>query len=219
MANEVEGVEIFASSAIGSSGRPSASSSSTIAGLRSDSFQRFRKSSRLAKRFFSAFLFGEIAKGLGDELAVLVEIFHALGVVTAINRIKMKLAAPELDASIRGVYLASEIRARLSSMTASERRKTLATADEATVSAVLSGPGYLSGLTPLEIEAARMGWATKRYPDELRRLQYLESIGDHLQRAGQLLLGYQMKVADQSLVAAARARSKVANDAIAAATG
>lgn len=64
-----------------------------------------------------------------------------------------------------------------------------------------------------------MGWATKRYPDELRRLQYLESIGDHLQRAGQLLLGYQMKVADQSLVAAARARSKVASDAIAAATG
>jgi hypothetical protein len=53
----------------------------------------------------------------------------------------------------------------------------------------------------------------------LRRLQYLESIGDHLQRAGQLLLGYQMKVADQSLVAAARARSKVASDAIAAATG
>jgi len=52
----------------------------------------------------------------------------------------------------------------------------------------------------------------------LRRLQYLESIGDHLRRAGALVLGYQMKVADQSLVAAARARLKVASDAIAAAT-
>jgi hypothetical protein len=103
-------------------------------------------------------------------------------------------------------------------MTASERRKTLASADEATVSAILSGLGFLSGLTPLEIEAARMGWATKWYPDELRRLQYLESIGDHLHRAGSLLLGYQMKVADQSLVAAARACAKVASDAIAAAT-
>jgi hypothetical protein len=66
------------------------------------------------------------------------------------------------------------------------------------------GPGYLSGLTPLEIEAARMGWATKKFPDELKRLQYLESIGDHLQRAGSLLLGYQLKCADQNIVAAAR---------------
>ncbi|MGA7385737.1 MAG: hypothetical protein WBW81_13905 [Methylocella sp.] len=52
----------------------------------------------------------------------------------------------------------------------------------------------------------------------LRWLQYLESIGDHLRRAGAPVLGYQMKVPDQSLVAAARARSKVASDAIAAAT-
>jgi len=34
-----------------------------------------------------------------------------------------------------------------------------------------------------------------------------------------LLLGYQLKVADQSLVAAARQRAKVATDAIVAATG
>jgi hypothetical protein len=33
-----------------------------------------------------------------------------------------------------------------------------------------------------------------------------------------ILLGYQTKLADQSLVAAARARAKVASDAIAAAT-
>ena len=44
------------SSASGSSGRPSSSSSSMIACLRSAAFQRLRKSSRLAKRFFSAFL-------------------------------------------------------------------------------------------------------------------------------------------------------------------
>jgi hypothetical protein len=137
---------------------------------------------------------------------------------TWITKIRMKTAAPEPDMTVRGVYLATEIRARLSAMTASERRKVLATADEATVSAVLSGPGYLSGLTPLEIEAARMGWATKKFPDELKRLQYLESIGDHLQRAGSLLLGYETKLFDRSLVQAARARAKVASDAIAAAT-
>jgi hypothetical protein len=130
----------------------------------------------------------------------------------------MKMAAPEPDMSVRGVYLATEIRARLSVMTASDRRKVLATADEATVSAVLSGPGFLSGLSPLEIEAARLAWSSKRYPDESRRLKYLESIGDHLARASQLLLGYQTKVSDQSLVRAAQARSKVAADAIAAAT-
>jgi hypothetical protein len=75
-----------------------------------------------------------------------------------------------------------------------------------------AGPGYLSGLTPLEIEAARMGWATKKFPNELKRLQYLESIGDQLQRAGSLLLGYGVKVA-------ARARAKAATDAITAAAG
>jgi hypothetical protein len=117
--------------------------------------------------------------------------------VTGFPPIKMKLAAPEPDMTVRGVYLATEIRARLSAITAAERRKVLATADEATTSAVLSGPGFLSGLSSLEIEAVRMSWATKRYPNELKRLQYLESIGDHLQRAGSLLLGYQMKVADQ----------------------
>jgi len=137
---------------------------------------------------------------------------------TAITRIKMKLAAPAADGSVRGIYLATEIRSRLAAMTASDRRKTLAAADEAPISAILSGPAFLSGLTPLEIEAARMGWATKRYPDELRRLQYLESIGDHLQRASSLVLGYGVKLADQSLVRAARARAKVASDAIAAAT-
>jgi hypothetical protein len=52
--------------------------------------------------------------------------------------------------------------------------------------AAQAGPGYLSGLSPLEIEVARLGWLTKKFPDELKRLQYLESIGDHLQRAGSL---------------------------------
>ena len=65
-------------SAIGSSGRPSASSSSTIACLRLAAFQRFRKSSRLAKRFFSAFLV-KSRRDFCHELAVLVEIFHAFG--------------------------------------------------------------------------------------------------------------------------------------------
>jgi hypothetical protein len=137
---------------------------------------------------------------------------------TAITRLQMKLAAPEPDMTARGFYLSGEIRARLSAMTQSERRKVLATADEATVSAVLSGPGFLSGLSPLEIEAARLAWSSKRYPDESRRLKYLESIGDHLARGSQLLLAYQMKLSDQSLVRAAQARAKVASDAIAAAT-
>ena len=61
-----------------SSGKPSASSSSTIACLRSVALQRFKKSSRLAKCFLQR-LFGEVAQGFGDELAVLIEIFHPFG--------------------------------------------------------------------------------------------------------------------------------------------
>jgi hypothetical protein len=63
-----------------------------------------------------------------------------------------------------------------------------------------NSPKRAHGLSPLEIEAARLAWSSKRYPDESRRLKYLESIGDHLARASQLLLGYQTKVSDQSLV-------------------
>jgi hypothetical protein len=103
-------------------------------------------------------------------------------------------------------------------MTASERRKLVAQADETTISAILSGPGFLSGLTPLEIEVARTNWSSKKFPDELRRLKYLETIGGHLARASSLLLGYQTKLSDRGLVEASQRRAKVAADAIAAAT-
>ena len=56
VADEVEGVEVLADF-VGEwlERQPSSSSSSMIACLRSADFQRFRKSSRLAKRFFRAF--------------------------------------------------------------------------------------------------------------------------------------------------------------------
>ena len=99
---------------------------------------------------------------------------------TAIRLIQKKLAAPEADPSVRGVYLATEIRSRLSAMTASDRRKTVMQGDDVVVSAVLSGPEFLSGLTALEKEACRAAWATKKFPDELKRLQYLETLAVHL---------------------------------------
>ena len=50
-----------------------------------------RKSSRLAK-WLPQCLFGEVAQGLGDELAVLVEIFHPLGDDGRVDTVHIDLA-------------------------------------------------------------------------------------------------------------------------------
>jgi hypothetical protein len=76
-----------------------------------------------------------------------------------------------MDTTLRGTSLATEIRSRLSRMDAAERGKAVAHAvaagDEATVPAILSGPAYLSGMSELEVEHARNGWVSRKFPDEL----------------------------------------------------
>jgi len=76
--DEIERVEVLAQLlGDGIKRQPSLASSSIIACFRSVPFQRLRKSSRLAKRRFSAALV-KSRKDFGDQLTVLVEIFDTL---------------------------------------------------------------------------------------------------------------------------------------------
>jgi hypothetical protein len=64
----------------------------------------------------------------------------------------------------------------------------------------------------------RLGWATRRRPDEIARIKRLESDLVHVERAGNLLIAFQQKCADQSVVKAA-AQSRAAADAAVKAAG
>jgi hypothetical protein len=101
--------------------------------------------------------------------------------------------------------------ARLSSLD-----KAIASGD-AIIEAALSASGFLTGLTPLEVEYDRAKWARKRYPDECKRIDLLEKDAEHLARGGNLLISYQRKCSDPAIVAAANASRDAAQKAIAAA--
>jgi hypothetical protein len=77
---------------------------------------------------------------------------------------------------------------------------------------------FLTGLTEVEQAHVQLQWATRRQPEALARMKRLESDLDHLQRAGQLLIGYQLKCSDPAILAAARKNQEAAQAAIAAAT-
>jgi hypothetical protein len=82
----------------------------------------------------------------------------------------------------------------------------------------MSDPGYLSGMSPTEVAHTGDLWAQRKYPDEVKRLAYLEGLETHLRRAGQLLIGYQRQCADQRIVLAVK-KSRAAATAVIAAAG
>jgi hypothetical protein len=83
--------------------------------------------------------------------------------------------------------------------------------------AALHASRFLTGLSVVEQEHVRMQWATRRQPEAMARLKVLESDLDHLQRTGQLLIGFQMKCSDPVILSAARKNQDAARAAIAAA--
>ena len=84
---------LFSSAAITPRSKPSASNSSIIACLRRVLSQRFRKASRLAKRFLSALLV-KSRRELRDELAFFVQVFHPLGDDGCFDAVHIDLAPP-----------------------------------------------------------------------------------------------------------------------------
>jgi hypothetical protein len=138
---------------------------------------------------------------------------------TELNGLRKITSAPPLASDNRSVHTATEIRSALALMSPADRRKCLSAAiaenDDTTVSAVLSAPRFLANLKPAEVENLRNQWAEKRFPDELKRIKTLEADADHLQRAGNLLIGFQRLCADQNVVTAAQRSHDAANKAVA----
>jgi hypothetical protein len=140
-----------------------------------------------------------------------------------ITRLQNKIAAPAQDNTIRGVQLATELRIFLRDQTVADRRKeitrSLEAGDDQTMSAILSAPPMLSGLSPNEVETFRRQWQQKRWPNEMKRIAQLEKAGGAVNLGGQLLLSHQQKMAAPAIVAEAKKFREASAAAIAQASG
>jgi hypothetical protein len=70
----------------------------------------------------------------------------------------------------------------------------------------------------MAVPHVRAMWAQKRPPEALAWMKVLEKDLDHLQRAGSLIIGFQVKCSDPVILAAARKNPEAARAAVAAAT-
>jgi hypothetical protein len=140
-----------------------------------------------------------------------------------IGKLRAKTNAPAPDVSVRGNFMATEIRQRMASLDQSARLAALQEAidegpsGDAIIEAALGASGFLTGLTPLEVEHTRQKWRRKRFPDECKRIDLLERDAEHLNRGGSLLISYQRKCSYPAIVAAAAQSRDAAQKAIAAA--
>lgn len=78
-----------------------------------------------------------------------------------------------------------EIRQHLKGMSKSERRAFLATADDDTLSSVLSAKPFLSGLSDAEANKIRHDVERRWFPDEIQRREKLENALEVLEAANQ----------------------------------
>jgi hypothetical protein len=142
---------------------------------------------------------------------------------TEIKRLQLKIAAPAIDTTIKGVQLQTEIRLFLRDQAAADKRReivrSIESGDDSVMSAILSAPAMLSGLSPAEVEAFRLTWQRKRWPAEVARIAQLEKAAGHLNTGGQLLISHQRKMAAPAIVQEARRFQKASADAIRAARG
>jgi hypothetical protein len=135
-----------------------------------------------------------------------------------IKELQRKTAAPPPARDL----IAGEIRLRLSQMTSTERMKTIMRTikdgDDLLAASVLAGPPFLSGLSQAEFDQTRETWRRARLPQDCARIDTLQKWQTHLERGANLSLAFQMKCADQQVVAAAKANLERANAALAKAT-
>jgi hypothetical protein len=142
---------------------------------------------------------------------------------TEVSRLKAKTNAPPADTTARGNFMATEIRQRLVNMDPSKRIAEIMKAinegpsADAVVEAAIGASGFLTGLSTMERDHIRQTWRQKRWPDEMKRIEQLESDADHLMRGGQIVVSYPAKCADQGVLAAAKASMAAVEKAIASA--
>ena len=119
---------------------------------------------------------------------------------------------------IRDAAHAAEIRRALSGMSDKRRGEIIAEAitagDQDVVAAVLTGPGFLSGLGVEEQESRRHAWRSAHCPAELDRLQRLDkALADH-ERVVRAFLGYVRKLASDEGPAKLHEAANKAHDSL-----
>lgn len=140
-----------------------------------------------------------------------------------IARLETKIKAPPIDTTIRAVQLATELRLFLRDASQDDRRReitrSLESGDDQTMSAILSGPAMLSGLSPADVEVYRTVWQRKRFPNEVARIAQLERAGSAVNLGGTLLLSHQLKMAAPAIVAEAKKFREASAAAVRQASG
>jgi hypothetical protein len=82
--------------------------------------------------------------------------------------------------------------------------RSLASGDDTILSAILSAPPCLSGLSQEDCDGYAAMWRKKKFPDELARIDRLEKVNAALYLGGQLLIGYGSKMANPGIVTEAK---------------
>lgn len=108
----------------------------------------------------------------------------------------------------------TEIRTKFSATPPADRYAKIARAiergNDEVAAAVLNANRFFSDfLSDLELEMLRSQWGKARMPESVARLAVLESDFAHVERAGKILISYQVACAGPSIVAPANSGSMI----------
>jgi hypothetical protein len=146
----------------------------------------------------------------------------ATHVQTEINRLRLKIAAPVCDGTMKTNLMHGEIRSRLAGMSSGDRmvalNRAIAEDDDLVISAALEASPMLTNLTAPELEHVRLMFQRKRFSAELVKIASLQKTHEHLQRGGTLLQNFQRTCSKPEIVQAAKRSQAAANEAVASAS-
>lgn len=171
-----------------------------------------------AKRHLNARdLSGKIIKGVTER-------YNRTGVTlnAELERLERLTRMPPRASDAREQLRINEICAALRVMTPKERAAALLDAinsgngDEGVV-AVLSMPGFVTGMREVEAESMRLHWRGAKYPQEVKRIAELHRLKAHFHRSGELLVAYPAKLYDRRAVESGEKSQQAAREALAAA--
>ena len=137
-------------------------------------------------------------------------------IITIQAKVKAPLAAKDIVSETRQ----RELRERLSMLPEDRRKAIIAEAiksdDEVLISAILSAPAWLSGITDAELALHRNNWASKHFAADLDRMSRLSKAVEDANRAGSVAVSFVDCLTDAKLVENAEAMERQAHAALAA---
>jgi hypothetical protein len=111
-----------------------------------------------------------------------------------------------------------ELRERLEMLPKDRRQPLLdeavAHGDDRLISAMLSVPSFVAGMSRSEQDMLRHHWVSKRYPTELKRIELIEKAITDAERAGSLTISFINSLTDPEIIEAAQKSEKAAADAL-----